>query len=248
MTNKDIFDFLSLCFPLDKALDFDNAGFLVGDINETVKGIVISLDCDTETVKYAIERDCNLIITHHPVIFNALKSVTSQSIVYKLIKNGISVISMHTNMDFADGGVNDALCSVLGFTNVSKTETEDGCVLRKCSIPPTTPYNLALKLKASLNEAIRYTDSEQIIENVLICSGSGGDFLSTALDNGCQALITADVKHNVFIDSINYGISVFDAGHYATEDVIVEPLLKLISQNFKNVKLFTYHNKKIKSC
>jgi len=248
MTNKDIFDFLRNKFPLENALDFDNVGFLIGDINDTVKGIVIALDCDIETVQFAVKRECNLIITHHPVIFDGLKKVVSGSVVFELIKNGISVISMHTNMDFADGGVNDALCSTLGYVNAVKVEASDGCMLRKCSIPPTTPYNLALTLKTALNEAIRYTESDRIIENVLICSGSGGDFLSEAIKNNCQALITADVKHNVFIDSINYGISVFDAGHFATEDVIVEPLLKLLSQNFRGVKLLTYHNKKIKSC
>ncbi|MBR4072596.1 MAG: Nif3-like dinuclear metal center hexameric protein [Clostridia bacterium] len=248
MKHSEIFDFLCEKFPLDTALDFDNPGFLVGNKEDKTKGVLIALDCELDTVKYAVKNECNLIITHHPVIFSGLKNVLYGSVVYELIKNGISVISMHTNLDFGKGGVNDALCRVLGFSNVEIITTNDGCQLRKCKISPTSPYNMALMLKASLNEVVRYTDSDKIIENVLICAGSGGNFLEDAVANNCQALITADVKHNVFIDSVNYGISVFDAGHYATEDVIIEPLLYTLSVKFRGVKLLTYHSKKIKSC
>jgi len=248
MKHIEFLNFLCEKFPLETALDFDNSGFLVGNTEDKTKGVLITLDCDIDTVNYAIKNECNLIITHHPVIFSGLKNVLYGSVVYELIKNGISVISMHTNLDFGKDGVNDALCKALGFTKPEIIASNDGCLLRKCKVSPISPYNMALKLKASLNEVIRYTDSDKIIEDVLICSGSGGNFLKDAVNNGCQALITADVKHNVFIDSINYGVSVFDAGHFATEDVIVEPLLRMLSMNFKGVKLLTYHSKKIKSC
>lgn len=248
MKIKNVLDFLKEKFPLETALDFDNVGLLVGGENYDVSGIVVALDCEIDTVKFAVKNDCNLIITHHPVIFDPLKKVLANSIVYELIKNGISVISMHTNLDFAVDGVNDVLCKTIGLQNVEGIMSADGVLLRKASISPCTAQTLATKLKASLGHVVRYTECDKMIENVLVCSGSGGNYLYDAKSMDCQALITADVKHNIFIDSINIGISVFDAGHFATEDVIVKPLSDMIANKFKTIKLLPYHTIKIKSC
>ena len=248
MKVQDFFDLLSEKFPLDAACDFDNVGLLVGGYDFNVSGAVVSLDCDIDTVKFAVKNGCNLIITHHPVIFNGLKNVLSGSVVFELIKNGISVISMHTNMDFSIGGVNDALCAAIGFSEVECVECHDGVILKKCTIPPTAPQNLANALKAALGFSIRYTDCQNVIEKVLICSGSGSIYLDAAINHDCQALITADVKHNIFIDSINSGVSVFDAGHFATEDVIVKPVCDMLAKKFYSVKILPYHTNKIRSC
>lgn len=248
MKVKQVLDFLEDKYPLDTALGFDNVGLLVGSENFDVSGIIVALDCEMDTIKFAIKNGCNLIVTHHPVIFDPLKKVLANSVVYELIKNGISVISMHTNMDFATDGVNDVLAKVIGLQNVESVTSSDGVLLRKASISPCTAQTLATKLKASLGDVVRYTESDKLIENVLICSGSGGNYLWDALSMGCQALITADVKHNIFIDSINVGVSVFDAGHFATEDVIVKPLCSMISNNFDTIKTLPYHTIKIKSC
>lgn len=248
MKCKKILDFLNEKYPLSEALSFDNVGLLVGDENAEVSGVVVTLDCDIDTIKFAIKNGCNLIISHHPVIFDPLNRVTAGSVVHELIKNGISVISMHTNLDFYENGVNDCLCSLLGFTVTDIIEADDGCKLRKCSIPPTAPQNLAVKLKAALGTSVRYTDSDRLIENLLVCAGSGGNFLELAESIGCDALLTADVKHHVFINSINNGLSVFDAGHFATEDVITAPLSKLLSSKFYDVKFLPFHTNKIKYC
>ena len=110
MQINDIFEFLNRLYPVSTACDFDNVGLLVGDGNATLNKALISLDCTLKTVEKAIQEDCQLIITHHPVIFDPLKRVNCGSVVYELIKSGISVISMHTNLDIGDGGVNDSLC------------------------------------------------------------------------------------------------------------------------------------------
>lgn len=248
MKIKNVLDFLEAKYPLDTALSFDNVGLLVGGENYDVSGIVVALDCETDTVKFAVKNGCNLIVTHHPVIFDGLKKVLSGSVVYELIKNGISVISMHTNMDFALDGVNDALARVIGLHNVQEITSSDGVLLRKASIPPCTAQSLATKLKASLGDVVRYTECDKMIESVLVCSGSGGNYIYDAKSMGCQALITADVKHNIFIDSINMGVSVFDAGHFATEDVIVKPICDLLKNEFIKTKTLPYHTSKIKSC
>lgn len=244
----NIYDFLCSRFPLDKACDFDNLGLLVGDCKAQVKKTVVALDCDINTVKIAVQNNCQLIITHHPVIFNGLKSVLAGSVVYECIKNGISVISMHTNLDVAEGGVNDCLCRSLGFTCVSPFTATDGFVLRSAEVDGLSADAMAQHIKQSLGTGVRYSASDdRIIKKVLICSGSGGDFLSDAVFGGFDALITADVKHNVFIDAVNYGISVFDAGHYATENIIVSELCELLSQSFKSVEFLVYNSEAIRS-
>ena len=101
MKVTDIFEFLNNLYPTDTACDFDNVGILVGSPDNEVKKVLIALDCNKETLENAIRMGCDTVVTHHPVIFSPLKNVLSGSIVFELIKNDISVISMHTNLDIA---------------------------------------------------------------------------------------------------------------------------------------------------
>ena len=95
MTVNDIFKYLNTLFPTDTACDFDNVGLLIGDGNTEVTKALIALDCTDYAVKTAIENGCQLIITHHPIVFAPLKNILADSIQYNLIKYGISVISIH---------------------------------------------------------------------------------------------------------------------------------------------------------
>lgn len=245
MKNRDIFDFLCKKYPLNTACDFDNPGFLVGNMDAETQKVLVSLDCDLKTVSYAKELGCNLIITHHPVIFDPLKAVTKGSVVYELIENGISVISMHTNLDIAAGGVNDCLCEALCLKNIEIYEALDGFKLRKAESCESDPDRLAETIKRNLGGTVRYVGGRPI-KNVLVCSGSGGDFLEDAIKGDFDALITADVKHNVFLDALNAGISLFDAGHYHTENVVVKPLCGILKAEFKDMEFLPYENTCIK--
>lgn len=248
MTVKDIFDYLNEKFPIETACDFDNPGILVGDPNAEVTKAIIALDCTPEVIKAAKTGGCQLIITHHPVIFEPLKNVLSDSLVYKLIKNGISVISMHTNLDIGKGGVNDALCDALELTNVQKIQSGDGFLLNTAVLSPAlSADDLAFYIKKKLGGGVKYVGCEKKIEKVLVCSGSGGAYLNDAVRLGCDALITADVKHNVFIEAGRLNIALFDAGHFDTEDVITEPLKLLLEQNFSTAEFTACHFSKIKS-
>ena len=224
MTVQNIFDFLNKKFPSDTACDFDNVGLLVGDPETEVQKAVIALDCTPSAVNTAFKNGCQLIITHHPIIFNPLKQVLAGSAVYEVIKSGISVISMHTNLDVGIGGVNDCLCSVLSLN----------------------PDDLALYIKEKLGGGVKYVGADKEIKRILLCSGSGGSYLSEVLSHNCNALITADVKHNQFLDAQRLGISLFDAGHFDTEDIVIEPLKKLLEQEFPEISFCCDHNSKIK--
>ncbi len=247
MKVHDILDFLSARYPLDTACDFDNVGLLVGDINADADRALITLDCDLSAVEFAKSQGIPLIITHHPVIFGGLKSVLKGSVVHSLIENSISVISMHTNLDIAEDGVTAALCEKIALKNIGAYTATDGFTLRYGECDFASADIFAAHLKETLGGTVRYVDAQKPIKRVLVCSGSGGDFLTDAIQGGFDALVTADIKHNVFIDASNADISIFDAGHYNTENVILTPLQKLLSKQFANVSFTTYSPDKIKS-
>lgn len=242
MKTVEIFDILNALYPVETACDFDNAGFLVGDRNAEITNILTVLDCDMAAIKRAVELNANLIVTHHPIIFKPLKTVTEESVVYAAVKNGISVISMHTNLDVGIGGVNDCLCKAVGFENFKTHIASDGYGLRIAEIEPTDSETLAKRFKSALNCEIKYVKAERPVKTVLVCSGSGGDFVGEAVKSGADALLTADVKHNFFIDAANAGIALFDAGHYSTEDVVTEPLAEIIRSSVpQDIKVYTFH-------
>ena len=235
----DVFEKLNNRFPVEDACEFDNVGILVGDRYADVTGVIVALDCTVSAVTEAIHTGANLIVTHHPVIFDPLKSVTENSVVYALVKNGISVISMHTNFDVGKGGVNDILCETLGLKNISKYQATDGYMLSSAETEISKPEKLAEDFKAKLGFPVRYV-SGRPIRSVLICSGSGGGYITEAISGGFDGLITADVKQNHFVEAENACISLFDCGHFATENICVKPLADMIKSDFPGLKVETY--------
>ncbi len=246
MTVYNIFDFLNRLFPVSSACSFDNVGLLIGDKEKEVTRALISLDCTLDTVKKARENGCELIITHHPVIFDPLKNLLAGSVQYELVKNEIAVISMHTNLDMEDGGVNDCLCKALKLKNITAFTAEDGYILKFGNISPLSADSFAEHIKAKIGGCVKYVDGGKTIRKVLVCSGSGGEFISEAKNNGFDALVTADVKHHQFLEAKDNKVSLFDAGHFNTEDIVIEPLCEILSKNFCNICFITDHPTDIK--
>ena len=232
MRVKDIYRFLDTLFPFSSACEFDNVGLLIGQSEKEVKTAVIALDCTDKVIDTAIKNKAELIITHHPVIFDPLKSITNEDIALRLIKNGISVISAHTNMDMGDGGVNDCLADALDIKNTEKLICSDGFIIRQGNLKTKmTADEFAIFAEDKLGLKPRYNRAKNAVSRVVLCSGSGGETLREAINIGADALITADVKHHIFLEAEHRGISVFDCGHFHTENVVVGPLTeKLIGQ------------------
>lgn len=247
MKIKEIYSFLDEAFPFSLALDFDNCGLLVGDSEAEVSGIVIALDCTNDTVLFAKEKGANLIITHHPIIFNGMKSVTKGSAVYTAVKNDISVISAHTNLDIADGGVNDALCLSLGLENITDFECEDGFIMRKGELKAEmSPTDFCKYAADKLNANARYTVGKEKIKTVAICSGSGSDMLCDAIKSGADAYVSSEIKHNVFLDAYESGFTCLDLGHFATERIIVPVLKDILETAFPKMKIYTFEKNIVK--
>ena len=242
MTVNDIYSFLDEKFPFALACDFDNCGLLIGDKNATVTKAVVCLDCTASAVDTAIKSGAELIISHHPVIFSGLKEVLSHSIVHRIIQNNISVISAHTNLDSACGGVNDTLAAVLQLENVEKVISSDGLIYRKGVLKNSlSPAEFAKFVGEKLSISVRYTAGARDIKNVAVCGGSGADFLYDVAAMGLDALVTADIKHHFFVDADRLGITLIDGGHFCTENVVINPLTELLQKQFPQIS-FTADN------
>lgn len=247
MTVREIYNYLDSLYPVNTACDFDNVGLLVGDPDTKVNKALVTLDCTEIALKSAIENGCQLIITHHPVIFEPLKNVLKGCVVYELINNGISVISMHTNLDIANGGVNDLLCKTIGLSDISSVIASDGFWLKSGIVSPITAEKFAERLKTNLGGNIRFADGGKPINNVLVCSGSGGEFVFDAINGGYDAIVTSEIKHHQFIVAAENGISAFDAGHFPTEDVVIEPLKQVLKAEFPEIEFLCEHTNLIKN-
>lgn len=248
MTVKDIYNFIDKIAPFDTACDFDNAGLLIGNENAEVTGALACLDCTDSAVQKALELNANLIITHHPVIFTPIKTVLSDSIVYKCVKNNISVISAHTNLDTAQGGVNDCLANTLELENIEKIICDDGFSIRLGSLPLSMSCKeFAEYCSEKLNIKARYCDTHKPIKTVAVCGGSGGDLLCYVY-NKADAFVTADTKHHLFNECENKGLMLLDCGHYNTEDTVIEPLTKVLASEFKDIRFVPFHYYPFKCC
>ena len=248
MKIKEILDFLNGIAPMETAEHYDNVGLLVGNPEDAVKGILVSLDCFDEVIDRAEDLGANLIVTHHPIIFNPLKTVLNDSLIYKLISKNISVISMHTNLDIAEGGVNDVLCEAIGLYDVRTVAAHDGFLLRVGELDGAEdPYSFARHLKEVLGGTVKYVVGNRDIKTVMVCSGSGSGVTFDAIAQGVDAFVTAEVKHSHFIAAAGAGLSLFDAGHFNTENVIVASLSRDISGAFPEIPVNECHFSKIES-
>lgn len=243
MTVRDVYDYINTIAPFNTAVH-DNVGLLTGSMDFEVTGICTCLDITNAIIDEAVKKNANLIISHHPVIFDPLKCVCPPNPVYKLVRNNISAIAMHTNFDMAENGVGDALIELLGFTATGadlEPVHPDGLGFGSvCDLDfAFTPKALAEHCKNALDlGGVRYTPIEKEIRRVAVCSGSGGSTMHYAIDRGCDALITGDIKHNVWIDAINSDFVLIDAGHFGTEKCATHRIAALLSKHFKEVPIF----------
>lgn len=228
---KDFYGYLNSIAPFETQEDWDNSGMLVGDMNAEVKKVAVVLDITHEEIKKAKAIGADLIISHHPVIFNPIKSVTRGSVPYELVASSINALCCHTPLDIADGGTNDSLAELLG---IEVTRTEDP-ILRLGTVEPTTAENLAGKIAKTLNTKVRYADAGRKIEKIAICTGAGCSLIEAAGE--IDAFITGDASHHNFLDCVQAGITLIAAGHYETEIVVVPVLVKKLQAQFPDIEI-----------
>lgn len=243
-TAKDILQFIETIAPTDLKMDWDNVGLLCGQSDKEVHTILVALDPFPHVCDEAAEIGADLLVTHHPLIFEPLKSVTDQTTtgqsIQKLIVNGIAAINAHTNLDCADGGVNDVLAELLELEDVSVIGCEH--LLRAGNFVSTLPAFLE-HIKAKLNcEGLRYVDSGKPVSRVAVGGGSCGSSLPEVIAAGCDTFVTADVKYNQFWDARSLGINLIDAGHFQTENPVCKVLAEKIQAAFPETRVILAKN------
>ena len=231
---KDVYDYLCELAPLELQMSFDNSGFQLGRIESGVKKVLLALDVTEDVVDEAIEQGADLIVSHHPLIFTPLKNITDEKLL-KLIENNIAVISMHTNLDIADGGVNDVLIRALGAEPDSVLDT-DGCGRVGVLAEDMDFDDFLSKCKDVLKtDGLRYYDSGRKIRKLAVMGGSGGGELYRAAELGCDVYVTADVKYNQFLDARELGISLIDGDHFCTENLVIPELKDRLQERFTEI-------------
>ncbi len=235
-TIKDILNYSETFAPLNSAMEFDNVGLLVGDENTSVSKVIVCLDITKQVVNEAAKKNAQLIISHHPVIFNGIKHISQNDIPYLLIKNNLSALCLHTNLDLSTKfGVNTCLANTLELKNIEYFMDKDKeiCLALGELKSPLSEFDFASFVKQKLNcKGLRYTELNNIVSKVALSSGAGGSEIYLAKSKGADIIVTGEIKHNQILDANNMNLSVIDAGHFKTENVVVLPLVKMLSENF----------------
>lgn len=221
---KEVYDAIDALAPFKSCMEWDNVGLLVGSADETVNGVLVTLDVTPEAVAEAKRLGANCIVSHHPVIFEALKCVGADSVPGLCLAAGISIISAHTNYDFAPQGVNYALAAVLGLRNIRPFGTEEPCGMLGELSQPMTAAGLAAYWEEALGTHIQYVPCKGKIDTVAVCGGAGSDFLPQAVSAGAGAFLTGEVKHHEWFAAAKSGICLMAGGHHATEQPAVPQL------------------------
>ena len=236
---KDIYSFLCEEAPLELQMSFDNSGLQIGRLGKEVSKVLLALDVTDNVLKEAEEIGAELIISHHPLIFKAVKSISDidpeSARLLKLIENGMAVISMHTNLDIAQGGVNDVLIKLLG------AEPEAGLDSANCGRVGTLKEAMGIDefialCRSALNvNGIRYYDAGKAVKHIAVMGGAGADSLDDAYAKGCDTYITSDIKYHQFLRAAELEMNLIDADHYCTENPIMAVLCGKLQAKFPDI-------------
>lgn len=242
---SDIYEFLDKTAPFNTADDWDNSGLLAGDMHKTVTRVQVSLDPTKRAVANAVKNNADLMVTHHPIIFNPLKSIKYDSALCELIKNDIAIICTHTCWDNADGGVSDTLCKTIGLTDIKKIYDENSSAL-SClregtnTITDTAEYSrfISDKLGVCVKSGIGKNRNPEM---TAVCPGGGASLLPYVIEySNAGFFVTGDAKHNDFIDAAENGITLLAAGHYETENPAALELMKRLEKEFPDIEFLFF--------
>jgi dinuclear metal center YbgI/SA1388 family protein len=233
--------------PFTTKMDYDNVGLLVGDPEASFSSVLVALDLTEDVVDEAIEKQLNVILTHHPLIFRSLKQIHTNNeqgrILQKLLKHDIQHIASHTNLDKAQEGVSFALAEQLGLSNLSILAPEEDLsqqvgqavglgVLGELPNPTSTTDFLERVSTRLGTAAIRYAGSRtKPLRRIAVCGGTAVSLLPAALKQQADAYVTADIKyHEYFVEQKDFLL--VDAGHFETEQIIIQRMIDKLMPAF----------------
>ena len=236
---QEVLQYMQQLAPETLAEDWDNVGLLV-DCGADVTSILVALDITEAVADEAIERDCQLIVAHHPVMnckwlpVQTVRSDTPQGhLLLKLLRSGVSAVCMHTNLDIAEGGVNDRLAQALELIDPGPLGDPEGlCRMGTLAAPMSLEDFAAFVCKALGANGVRLSDAGKKVSKVAVGGGACGDYEDFAIAAGCDTFVTSDLTYHTFLDAKWKGINLMDAGHFPTEDPVCETLVSYLAAQF----------------
>ena len=241
-TCRDVMEAMERIAPKRLAEDWDNPGLLVGSPDDEVRRVLVCLDVREETAARAQAEGFQMIVAHHPVIFRGLKKLRTDlpdgRLLGALLRANVAVFAAHTNLDCAEGGVNDVLAARIGLepetiAPLGHAETISESLGRVGKLlAPMEAKAFAEQVKKGLGiPSVRFVSGgNHSVKKVGLCSGSGAEFIERAAFLGCDAFVTGDVRYHDAQRAAALGIHVVDAGHFSTEQPVVEILAARLAE------------------
>ncbi|MDR2806216.1 MAG: Nif3-like dinuclear metal center hexameric protein [Dysgonamonadaceae bacterium] len=245
MTVKQIIAAIEDFAPPALQNDFDNSGLQVGNSSQKVRGILLCLDITPEALDEAIERDCNLIISHHPLLFKPLRSLTGKTYIerclIKACKNDLVIYAAHTNLDNAWGGVNFHLAEKIGLQNVRflKPNADElsaggsGAIGELVAAEDEESFLERIKKIFRLKSLQHSPLTGKTIREVALCGGSGAFLIPDAIEAGADVFLTGEARYNDYYD-VEDRLLLAVLGHYETEHYTKELFFDIISKKIPN--------------
>ena len=240
MKIKQVLSALEQFAPLPLQEDWDNAGLQIGLTEAEVSGALLCLDVTEKIIDEAVAKGCNLVVSHHPLLFRGLKQVADandvQRTVRKAIKADVCVVSMHTNMDNARGGVNWKMAEKLGAT-VSEEDAENSALVMATLPAPmeARAFVEMVKERFGVKCALCNELLQRPIQKVGICGGAGDFMLGKAISQQVDAFITGEMHYHQYFGH-EQEIQICVIGHYESEQFTTEIFRHVIERDCPGVR------------
>ena len=253
-TVNDILLYLETLAPQSMKMDWDNVGLLCGSKTKEVRKILVALDPFESVCKEAAAMEADLLVTHHPLIFQPVNAVTDDTSIGRailtLIREDISTINAHTNLDCAPGGVNDVLAQALGLEDVQviapsgvDEEGRPWGLLRKGAAETQSLEQFLKQVKNNLGcQGLKYVSGGKPVSHVAVGGGACAGEFRNAVNAGCDTFVTSDVKYNQFWDAKELGLNLIDAGHFHTENPVCAVLAEKLQTAFPEITVVLSEN------
>lgn len=236
MKVSELYAFLNQRIPKSLSCEWDNDGLMCcPDPERRVRRVLVVLDITEDMVDVAVKERCDVILSHHPLVFRPIKALTTDAGVprklMKLVKNGIAAMSFHTRLDAVRGGVNDVLARLLGLQNIEdfgpagEAMGRIGTLDKSCDID-----EFAARVKQILEAPMVLVSGRGRVSRVAVLGGNGDDFIGEALAAGADTFVSGRLGYHPMTDAPEVGIKLIEAGHYFTEQPVLSVLESLVKQ------------------